>query len=235
MRRIGAVLALVLAVGSSAGCAEYTTTGVPAESTGGVTAAGESIAPQVDPLTGTSWALVSSALTDIDLAEHTITAEFGSGQLSGMAPVNNYTASYEAHDGELTLGPVASTKKAGEPEAMAAEGAYFALLAQVSGFERSSEELVLTADGSTLLTYHPAKDSGKDGAAMDPDAATTQAFADTLVGMSTQEAQAATEEAGYAFRVLAEDGVYNAVTSDYRIDRVNVEVEKGKVTTATAG
>jgi heat shock protein HslJ len=236
MRRRSALLALVLTIGSTAGCAELTTTGVPADSGTGATAAGEAMAAQADPLTGTSWTLASSNTDGVDPAVHTITAEFSDGRMAGQAPVNTYSASYELHDGGITLGPVVSTKMAGEAEAMAAEDAYFAGLAEVSGIEVYPEELILTADGGAILTYAPDQHGDQGGGGdMDEETAAAQALADTLVGMPADEAQSAAEEAGYTFRVLAEDGVNNAVTSDYRPDRINVEIESGKVTKVSVG
>lgn len=63
----------------------------------------------------------------------------------------------------------------------------------------------------------------------------TEAFAETVVGMTTEEAQAAVEDAGYAYREVEIDGQPQAVTLDYRLDRVNVSVEDGVVTDATVG
>jgi hypothetical protein len=53
--------------------------------------------------------------------------------------------------------------------------------------------------------------------------------------MTAQEAQAAVEAEGLTYRVLSEDGQENAVTADYRSDRINVEIEDGTVTAATVG
>lgn len=61
------------------------------------------------------------------------------------------------------------------------------------------------------------------------------AFAETLIGMDTEEAQAATEEAGYTYRVVSIDGEPQAVTLDYRLDRINVALEDDVVTEVTIG
>lgn len=230
MKRLASALALVLALGTTAGCAEYTTTGVPQE--GAQANAEESLAPGTDPLVGTSWVLTSAESSAADLATFPITATFEEGVMSGKAPVNNYTAAYEVEaDTEIQIGPVAATKMAGPPEAMTAEGAYFALLEQVTGFVVSGEQLQLIADSEPVLVYSPA---GAEGAA-DPATAQAQAVADTLVGMSAEEAEKAVVAAGLTWRVVAEDGSFKAVTSDYRPDRVNVEITDGTVTTATVG
>lgn len=234
MRRHAAALALVVALGSTSGCADLNTTGTRADGSE-PTGVAESIGPQVDPLVGTGWELTGSSLDSIDLASFGITAEFAEGTLSGQAPVNRYNASYEvaAEGNGIEIGPIAATKMAGEPAAMAAEGAFFALLSTVTGFEQSAEELVLLAEEAPVLEFEPAGAMGGDQ--MDEEAAATQAFADTLVGMTAQEAQDAVEAKGLTYRVLSEDGQENAVTADYRPDRINVEIEDGTVTKATVG
>jgi heat shock protein HslJ len=230
MKRLASALALVLALGTTAGCAEYTTTGVPQE--GAETKSGESLAPGEDALVGTSWVLESAESSAADLATFPITATFEEGVMSGKAPVNTYNAAYQVEaDTEIQIGPVASTKMAGPPEAMTAEGAYFALLEQVTGFVVSSEQLQLVADGEPVLVYAPAPAAGTD----DPATAEAQAVADSLVGKSAEEAEKAVLAAGLTWRVIAEDGSFNAVTGDYRVDRVNVEITDGTVTTATVG
>jgi heat shock protein HslJ len=237
MRRHAAALALVLAIGSTAGCAELNTTGAPADGSE-PTGVAESIGPQVDPLAGTTWELSASSLDSIDLATFGITAEFAEGTLSGRAPVNSYNAAYEVDGEAIEIGPIASTKMAGEPAAMAAEGAFFALLSTVTGFEQSSEELVLLAEEAAVLEFEPAGAEGTGGEEQAPvteEEAATAAFAETVVGMSAQEAQDAVEAEGLTYRVLSEDGQENAVTADYRSDRINVEIEDGTVTAATVG
>jgi heat shock protein HslJ len=236
MRRHAAALALVLAIGSASGCAELNTTGVPADGAE-PTGVAESIGPQVDPLAGTTWELSASSLDSIDLATFGITAEFAEGTLSGRAPVNSYNASYEVDGEGIEIGPIASTKMAGEPAAMAAEGAFFALLSTVTGFEQSSEELVLLAEEAPVLEFEPAgaEGSGEGEAPVTDEEAAAAAFAATIVGMTAEEAQAAVEAEGLTYRVLSEDGKDNAVTADYRPDRINVEIEDGTVTNATVG
>jgi hypothetical protein len=49
------------------------------------------------------------------------------------------------------------------------------------------------------------------------------------------EAEKATTDAGYAFRVVSVDGEPKAVTMDYREDRINAEVEDDEVVRVTVG
>ena len=229
MRRTAAAsLALLLTVALAGGCAEYTTTGVPADETPLAEGVGESLAPEVDQLSGTTWRLASSSAEQVRPEDFTITADFADGHMAGQAPVNRYTASYTIDGETITLGPVAGTRMAGPDDAMAAEAAYFALLVTVTGFHLDGDELALLAGEKPVLEYEK-RDPVND------QLATTQKFAETLVGMKTADAQKKAEDAGYTFRIVEEDGVPKAVTADLQPKRVNATVEKGVVTAATAG
>ena len=61
------------------------------------------------------------------------------------------------------------------------------------------------------------------------------AVAESLIGMTVEDAQAAAEEAGFAFRVTSTDGEGAAVTMDYRTDRINAEVEDDEVVRVSLG
>lgn len=240
MKRPLTALALVLALGMSlSGCAEYTTTGVPSEET----AAAEQVqegAHGEGTLEGTSWVLTAaSGEAQAALDGFEVTASFLEGTMSGQAPVNRYSAEVEmAGPGALTVGPVAATKMAGPPEAMAAEAAYFELLAEVTGYAEQGESLQLLAGAEPVLTFGPdeAASAAEEPATdpMGPDAAVV-ALAETLVGMPLEEAEAAVEEAGYTVRVLSVDGEAGPATSDFRTDRINLVVVDDEVTQATVG
>lgn len=51
-----------------------------------------------------------------------------------------------------------------------------------------------------------------------------------IVGMDCQAAKQALEEAGYALRVIRENGSHKIVTMDYRPERVNVSIDDGIIT-----
>ena len=55
------------------------------------------------------------------------------------------------------------------------------------------------------------------------------------MGLSVADAEKATTDAGFTFRVTSVDGKPNAVTMDYREDRINAEVEADKVVRVTIG
>jgi hypothetical protein len=59
--------------------------------------------------------------------------------------------------------------------------------------------------------------------------------AGTLVGMSAADAEKATTDAGFVFRVTSQDGKPNAVTMDYRDDRINADIENDEVVRVTIG
>lgn len=57
----------------------------------------------------------------------------------------------------------------------------------------------------------------------------------SLIGLPEEEAVQVVEGAGWTTRVVARDGEQFAVTMDYRMDRVNLEIVDGVVTGATIG
>lgn len=63
----------------------------------------------------------------------------------------------------------------------------------------------------------------------------TEAELAALVGLTVAEAKQAVAERLLLFRVLSEDGQSFPATADYRLERVNVHVEAGKVTHADVG
>lgn len=236
MRRAASVVTIGLLVGLLSACADLTTTGEPAD---GASSEPEASGHSADPLAGTAWTLSEADLgASVDAAELGVTAEFTEGTLAGRAPVNTYTTSYEVSDGELTLGPIASTRMAGPPEAMDAEQAYFTLLASVTGFAVVGDELSLLADEEEVLSYTAASSTAEPGATGEPgaeEAAATEEFAATLVGMSVDEAEAAAEAADLQFRVVSIDGQPQAATSDLRYDRINASIEDDVVVEVSVG
>ena len=233
LHRTTTALAALLMVGSLGACADYTTTGVPS----GAEAANEEVKmEQGYPLEATAWALTESSLSSQELGNLGITADFFKEQMSGQAPVNSYFTDYTTEGEKITFGPIGSTMMAGEPEAMAAEAAYFELLGTVTTFELTPEKLTLKAGAQEVLGYVPADQAGSS---TDVQGATAggdiNALAGTLVGLSVAEAEKATTDAGFTFRVVSVDGEPKPVTMDYREDRINAEVEDDKVVRVTIG
>jgi heat shock protein HslJ len=232
LHRTTTALAALLMVGSLGACAEYTTTGVPSEEEAAVE---EATMEQEHPLESTAWTLTESSLSSQDLGSLGITADFFKEQMSGQAPVNSYFTDYTTEGESIEFGPIGSTMMAGDPKLMAAESAYFELLGTVTTFELTPEKLMLKAGEQEVLGYVPASPAGSTTAAPAAGGADVNALAPTLVGLGVAEAEKATTDAGFTFRVTSEDGKPNAVTMDYREDRINAEVEDDKVVRVTIG
>ncbi len=89
-----------------------------------------------------SYSTDESSLT-LSLAEGTtLTATFADdGTLSGSAGCNRFTGGYTTNGDSIEIGPLASTRKACEPDVMTQEAAYLAALENAT---------TVTIDGSTL-------------------------------------------------------------------------------------
>ena len=229
LHRTTTALAALLMVGSLGACAEYTTTGVPSDEEA---AAEEVTMEEGNPLEATSWALTESSLSSQDLTTLGITADFFAEQMSGQGPVNNYFTDYTVEGESIEFGEIGQTMMAGEPAMMEAESAYFELLGTVTTFELTGDTLVLKAGEEEVLTYATTTTVG---AASGGGASDINALAGTLVGMSVAEAEKATTDAGFTFRITSEDGEPKPVTMDYREDRINAEVEDDEVVRVTIG
>ncbi len=111
-------------------------------------------------LAGTAWDLVAynngtggfqSAVVDVS-----VTADFADdGTVSGSAGCNNYTASWEAEDGSIEIGPAAATLMAcADEEAMAQETRYLELLSLADTYRVDAGTLeMFDADGTRLLQH----------------------------------------------------------------------------------
>jgi heat shock protein HslJ len=109
-------------------------------------------------LEGTSWVLAATALDAAGVDEFTPTAEFNDGTVSGTTGVNRYTGTYTKSRSKLSPGPVASTRRAGSPAAMAIEREYLSRLDRVTSFKISGDTLTLAdAKGAPVLVYEVSK------------------------------------------------------------------------------
>lgn len=103
--------------------------------------------------------------------------------------------------------------------------------------------MTLSACGSSdadtpVATINPTPDSSVEiptEEEMQEQVRRTEAFAATVIDLSTDEAIERIEAEGFIARVVAEDGEYFAVTEDYVTTRVNLVIVDGIVTEATAG
>ena len=117
--------------------------------------------PAPTELEAQPWVLVSGVPGPEDVTVRRPSALFENGEVSGSTGCNRFTASYSADNGEIALGPVASTLMACPPPADAVERAYVAALAHVARWSVENEQLVLAdAEGAELLRYDPARIEG---------------------------------------------------------------------------
>ncbi len=85
------------------------------------------------------------------------TLVFDGSRAFGFGGVNRLTGEYTLDGDVLELGPIASTRMAGPPEAMQSESDYFGALARVARAAAVGGTLVLfDDDGSELLRFVPA-------------------------------------------------------------------------------
>lgn len=115
------------------------------------------------PLDNTTWRLVSLMSDDgaPDTApnpDHPITLAFvandeGSRSVAGSGGVNRYMTTYATVGDDLTIGPAASTRMMGPPDAMALEGRYLHALSAATQFKEVGDDLtIFSADGALRFT-----------------------------------------------------------------------------------
>ena len=84
------------------------------------------------------------------------TLRLANGHLSGYSGCNRYVGGYTLDADRLTVGPIATTRMACEPEAMEAEAAFLAALGAATRLVVSEAELVLSDEGGReLLRFAP--------------------------------------------------------------------------------
>jgi len=146
---ISALVLVVVALTVLAGCS----------SGGGSSDDGSPAAsPAAVSLDGTKWLLKGWAVSSLDPADFSITADFIEGQISGNSGVNGYSGPYTAGPGDaFSTGPLASTMMAGPEPAMRAESAYTQLLSDAKTYAATAETLKLyDAGGNESLIFSAA-------------------------------------------------------------------------------
>lgn len=110
--------------------------------------------PRVD-LRGTDWTLAEMGGT-ADFARLVPNLEFGAdGTVSGFAGCNTFTGTYTVTGGELTLGPLATTKIGCPRPASAVESAYLDALAGATTWSIGADGR-LTLGGAVPLIFAPS-------------------------------------------------------------------------------
>jgi heat shock protein HslJ len=121
-------------------------------------------APQDTGLAGTNWLVTGynngkQAVVSV-IIDTQLTANFGAdGQLSGSAGCNNYTGSYKTDSSNITIGPLAATRKLCQPdEVMQQEAQYLAALETAATYRIDGNRMELrTAEGALATTFERAE------------------------------------------------------------------------------
>ena len=112
-------------------------------------------------LEGTKWVLsayaVDGTMKDA-LVTATTDATFSDGQVSGSAGINRYNGPYEVDGDKLSVGPLASTKMAGDAMIMEQEAAFLMALESAASYEIDGDTLVIMdSSGAAVLEFSPAE------------------------------------------------------------------------------
>ena len=110
-------------------------------------------------LEGTEWGLIGE---QGDKARFISFA--GSGRLFGFGGCNRISGTYEQHDGQLTISPLATTRMACESDVMTREAEFIEMLGKVRGAQADHTLLLLLDEkGSDLrtLTQRNADQAGE--------------------------------------------------------------------------
>ncbi len=114
---------------------------------------------QGQDLAGTSWEVVGynngkQAVTSV-MGGVTMTADFGKdGNLTGNAGCNDYNGPYKVNGNQITIGPLASTKKACEQTVMDQEMQYLTALGTAATYQMEGKTLELrTKDGALAADF----------------------------------------------------------------------------------
>ena len=143
--RVGALLTVLLGGSAVAACSH---------APGGAS-------PRAAPLEGTRWILAEvsghRAALGLDGEPVTLQLDRAVRLATGYAGVNRFSGTYDLEGASLRFGPLATTRRAGPPEAESLETAVLAALAAVSGWKISGESLdLLDHTGSRLMRFDAA-------------------------------------------------------------------------------
>lgn len=100
-----------------------------------------------------TWNLVGwgnpETLTPV-VADTEITAQFEGDRLNGSTGCNNYVTTYEATEGNLSLSPIASTRRACLPPVSDQETQYLMALSNVDSYAVEGDCLILNYETETM-------------------------------------------------------------------------------------
>jgi len=150
MKLIGRVILTVLALGC---------TSAHAQSVGSAPATERETGP---PLEGTTWAITSFNTAQKAMVSPvtgtSLTIKLKDGVVSGKSGCNNFSGSYTVNGGTIALTPLASTRKACQDEALAAQEQQVlaAIQSAVSWTVHDGLLDLVRPDGARALTAHPS-------------------------------------------------------------------------------
>lgn len=110
------------------------------------------------PLENTHWKLIkvdgAPLAASIGGREPYIVFDAEKKRVTGYSGVNSFFGSYDTTDGGLHMPRLASTRRAGPPELMQLESAFFKALAATRSYRISNDELeLLDAGGRTIARF----------------------------------------------------------------------------------
>lgn len=114
--------------------------------------------PRAAPLEGTRWVLAEvsgqRAVMGLDEEPVTLQLDHAVGRATGYAGVNRFSGEYHLDEASLRFGPLATTRRAGPPEAETLEMSVLNALAAVSGWKITGASLeLLDHHGSRLMRF----------------------------------------------------------------------------------
>lgn len=118
----------------------------------GLFCAGFLLAGTVMADTSTTWVLESQDGTVVDFD---VTLRFENAErITGQAPCNTYSASFDGSMEQFTIGPILATRRA--CPALTQETAYFEALSGMTSAALTDSTLELTGPSATALLFTPA-------------------------------------------------------------------------------
>lgn len=115
--------------------------------------AGKSSQPAQPSIIGL-WAAQEVASVPVAADARITLSLYGNGRAVGHAGCNNYTGGYKRTGGDISFGPLISTKMACTPEIMNLEQSYLSTLTAATRAERRADGmLVLTADSGAQILF----------------------------------------------------------------------------------
>lgn len=230
--RLLTAIALTAAAATLAGCSTAKTY-APGSPTEPKPAVSVTVAPL--PADGTT----TVAPARLDLSQDTINVTIPVGQATLLtAPANESAATWTVKQDPASQAIATYSEATTDNDGTVAAGAVQALAIGTATLKLTSSVTGRTVTVNVTVVENPNAPDLDVTIKGDMDASIAEQatkVAKTVVGMSEQEAIDTIVNAGYWFRVVERDGEGIAATMDYREDRINLVIARGKVTDFTIG